>query len=609
MKKIVGTFMLIACTGILSAQYMIVGKDSISVDQFKKEYKYGLENSGIESTIKTTQNFLLFQQFAADKKADTLVSFREKMGRKLGELRSKYFFPASVVDPVLKEYVDDNQTEREIQVFIIEKRADDSINYLQLYNDVKSGKISMEEAIAKYSKLDPKPVYQKPGSVDYDMYTELKTLPNNSYTKFYDTPSYYGFAKVLNTRPTLGYIIFGTISFPKDEKAAALQQNIYKELKAGKKFEEVAKLYGTSENEKNNAGIVMGSPTLPNEVYALFKNKKVGYYTPEPLLYNDQYFIFSIFNIEPYVLNEKTKSFFRQELSNSLYADVLEDRMVAYLKADPTYKEFPAYQQVKKSFAAFSAAKDTDLLLQFKNEKATVADLKKMMGDKIAQASKFSPVVWTQAIDNLNRMILMRIYSKYFTQMPQVRQELNDYRKGLYADFIYSKYLVDELNSHPEWLTAYYNKNKSKYVVGERADGRVAVFSDPKLVKDITKQIKDPKNWENLKTKYSVRKEAQKEAAVTFETGEMSREADVFTQYNVPFQQGVHQTVIGAKTLVIAIDKILPPMQMTQQQATEELKDAVTEQKLNEIIAAQKAKTTITVQPEFLKDLEKNFKK
>jgi peptidyl-prolyl cis-trans isomerase SurA len=66
---------------------------------------------------------------------------------------------------------------------------------------------------------------------------------------------------------------------------------------------------------------------------------------------------------------------------------------------------------------------------------------------------------------------------------------------------------------------------------------------------------------------------------------------------------------MGDQSLVVAIDKILPPSQMTQEEAAEELKDAVNEKKLNEIIAEQKAKTKIVVQPEFLKDLEKNFKK
>ena len=132
MKKIGGIAMMLAfCTG-LSAQYMIVGKDSISVQQFKKENAYGLENAGVQSTITTTQNFYLFQQFAAEKKADTLTYFRERMSEKESELRTQHFFPAQVINPVLNEFVKDSQTEKEVQVFILEKSAGDTTNYQQV---------------------------------------------------------------------------------------------------------------------------------------------------------------------------------------------------------------------------------------------------------------------------------------------------------------------------------------------------------------------------------------------------------------------------------------------------------------------------------------------
>ena len=57
------------------SQYLIVGKDSISVDKFKTENKYGLENSGIENTVKTYVDFKLLQNFALEKRADTLGYF------------------------------------------------------------------------------------------------------------------------------------------------------------------------------------------------------------------------------------------------------------------------------------------------------------------------------------------------------------------------------------------------------------------------------------------------------------------------------------------------------------------------------------------------------
>jgi hypothetical protein len=609
MRKIFGVVMMMVLSGGLSAQYMIVGKDSISLAQFKKENVYGLENTGVQNTINTTQNFYLFQQFAADKKADTLTYFRERMSEKEAELRSQYFFPAQVVDPILNDYIKDNQTEKEVQVFIVEKTADDKNNYQQVYNDVKAGKITMEEAISEYTKGSPKAVFVKPGSLDNQMYAEIKTLPHNTLTKFFDMPSYLGFAKVINSRPSLGYMVFGTISFPKDANSDAVKGNIYKDLKDGKTFQEVAKLYGSNEHEKDNGGVIMGSPTLPNEVYELFKGKKAGYYTPEPILFGEKYFVFNIYNVEPYALTESNRAFFLREMNNSLYAEILQDKMTAYLKTDPSYKEFPAFQQVKKSFQNLMAAKDSEVLYQYQNEKVTAGFLKEMIGDKKDDAAKLAPAVWTDAIENINAQDVVKIYSKNFTNLKNINEELAATKKSLFADYIFSKYLNEEIAKHPEWMTEYYNQNKSKYMWDERAEGRVAITGDDKLTKEISKEIKDPKSWETLKAKFSGKLNDKKQVLVNFEKGEMSKEAEVFTKYKVPFKTGVHQTKMGDKSLIIAIDKILAPSQMTQEEAAEELKDAVNEKKLNEIIAVQKAKTKIVVEPEFLKDLEKNFKK
>ena len=66
---------------------------------------------------------------------------------------------------------------------------------------------------------------------------------------------------------------------------------------------------------------------------------------------------------------------------------------------------------------------------------------------------------------------------------------------------------------------------------------------------------------------------------------------------------------IDDRLLVIAIDGILPASPMTREEASEQLKDDVTEEILNKTITEQHAKTKITVEPSFLKELSKNFKK
>ena len=598
-----------ALGGKLSAQYMIIGKDSISLADFKKEYQYGLQNTGIEKTINTTQDFVLLQQFAQEKKADTTASFREKMSEKEDGLRTKYFYPTNVIDPVLNAYLKDNQTEKEVLIFMVQKSADDKNDYQQIYNAVKSGKMTMEEAITKYTKGSAKAVYIKPGSIDNGLYAELKVLPNNSYTKFVNNSGFVAFGKVLNSRPSLGYVIFGTISYPKDANSETMKSKIYTDLKAGKSFQEVAKLYGANDHEKQNGGVVMGSPTLPNDVYDLFKGKKEGYFTPEPLLFGENYFVFNIYNVEPYSLTDKNREFFLREMNSSLYTEILQDKMIAYLKADPSYKELPEFANVKKSFQNFNSAKENSVLYQYKNHKTTIGDLKKIIGDKKEEAEKLSPALWSDAISGVNTQDLLRFYSQDFTAQPAIKKELNEFKKGLYSDYIFSKYLTEEVVKHPEWTTDYYNKNKAKFLWGNRADGRVAIIADEKLNTEIETAIKDSKNWESLKAKYYGKLNDKKQILVHFEKGEMSEDADVFTKYKVPFKTGVHQTKMEERSLVIAIDKILPPTQMTIAEAADLLKDAVTEQKLQEIIAEQKAKTKIVVQPEFKNDLEKNFKK
>ena len=609
MKKIFAFVMLAGFSSVISAQYMIIGKDSISLADYKKEYQYGLQNSGIEKTLRSTEDFILLQQFAADKKADTTASFRERMMEKEADLREQYFYPKHVIDPVLNDYMKDSQTEKQVQIFMVAKSAGDNNNYQQIYSDVKAGKITMEDAISKYTKASPKPIFIKPGSVDNNLYAQLKSLPNNSFTPLQDLPGYYAFAKVLGSRPSLGYVVFGTISFPKDANSETVKTKIYNDLKAGKSFQEVAKLYGANDHEKNNGGVVMGSPTLPDEVYELFKGKKAGYYTPEPLLFGENYFVFNIYNMEPYILTDKNRDFFLRDMNGSLYNENLQDKMLAYLKSDPTYKEFPAFQNVKKSYQAFNAAKDDTVLYQYKKDKTTVGDLKKLIGDKKADAEKLTPALWGEALAGVNAQDLMRFYAADFTNQKHIKKQLDEFRKGLYSDYIFSKYLNEEITKHPEWLTDHYNKNKSKYMWGNRADGRVAIIADEKLTKEIEKEIKNPKNWESLKSKYYGKLNDKKQILVNFEKGEMSEDADVFTKYKVPFKTGVHQTKMEERTLVIAIDQILPPSQMTQEEAAELLKDAVNEERLKAVIAEQKAKTKIVIEPEFRKDLEKNFKK
>lgn len=609
MKKI-SSLLLLAAANLAFSQYMIVGKDSVSLQDFKKDNLYGLQNAGIEKTLKNTQDFLLLQQLAAEKKADTMMAFQQKVGQKLGQLREEKFFPPQMMDVVVQDYVNANKTERNLLIFTVEKTADDKTDYQKVYNDVVSGKLSMENAIKTYVKKDVQPFYLKPGVMPTEVYDEVMKLQPGQYSKLYNMTGAATFIKVVSTRPSLGYLVFGTLSYPKDANSETRKNEILAAFKEGKKFHEVAKLYGSNDNEKNNGGAVMGSPTLPDDVYNALKTKKAGEHTTEPILIADNYFFFNMYQLTPYELNEKTKSLFKREMMESTYRQKLEELLAESLKKSGSYKENPNFSTIKKSYAALNSFKDDRALLyQYNKHSLTIGDLKKQLAEQYKDLDKISAKDWADLMDMRRDMFVISSYSKDFEFIPEIKKELDSQRRMGYSEYIFTEYLKKEIEKNPQWITDYYNKNKSKYMWEERAQARVAIIADDKLTTEVKKLIKDEKNWEILKKKYDGQLNSKNQVLVHFEEGKMSNTAEVFVKNNVPFAKGVHTTKLGDRTVVIAVDALIPQTQMTEKEAYDMLFDAVSDEFLQQTIAQQRAKTKIVVEPAFIKDLEANFKK
>lgn len=607
-KNLILPFAMLAAQA-LSAQIMVVGKDTVTLEKFKKDNEYGLKSIGIEKTLKNTQDFLLLQQFAAEKKADTITAYRTRLAQREVELREKYFFPQNLVDDVLRNYIADSQTERNIQIFMVQKTADDNNDYQKIYSEVKSGKMTMEDAISKFTKNLATPFYIKPGILDADIYGEIVKLSAGGYTPLINNSAYVIFAKYLGSRPSLGYMVFGTLAYPNNAAAEGLKNKIYADLKSGKSFPEVTKLYGTTENEKNNGGAVMGSPILPDEVYKALEGKGKGFIS-QPVLMGDKYYIFNIYELEPYQLTEKNKDFFKKEMMSSVYGREVADRMLTQLKNDPKFKIFTDFKNIKKSYQDFSNFKNEKApLYQFGNQLKNFGDFRKELLEAVKEPAKIPAAQWPAVLDMKLNQDVMNFYSDDFDNQEKIKSDLDATRKNIYSEYLYSEYFRKEIDAHPEWLQNYYNEHKDKFLQHARAKGRVAILVDGSLEKDVEAQMADPKKWEVLKKKYYGKMNSKGEILVHFQEGEMDADADIFKKYNVPFQKGQTATKMKERTVLVAIDDLLPPSQMTLDEAKDLLKDAVTEQKIQETIARQRAKTKITVDPAFLNDLEKNFKK
>ena len=592
------------------AQSMIVGDTKISVQDFKKDNQYGLENIGIEKSIENVQNFILLQQLAKENKADTLTIFKERYLGTLSELREKHFFPEHLENDFLKRYINDNKVERKILFFAAEKTEGDKTDFNKIYQEVKSGKLSMLDAIKKYTKVtNPQPIYLKPGIIDSNIYNDLLGNKPGDVSKLVDTSEYAAFAQLVETRPSLGYIVFGTLSYPNNGDADKKKSDIYAALASGKQFHEVTAEFGTTENEKNNGGMVTGSPSLPEEIYQALKGQKVGYYT-QPILIDNQYYIFNIYQITPYELTKENEDFFMNEMKNSAYSIDLQMALIKSIQKSPDFRLAKENTLLSISFADFNNFKNQDLaVVQYGAHLLKYSDLKEDIQKTFKDIEKVDNATWKNIFESKIDQFALNAYSDDFEKQPKIALELENLKKNLYSEYIFSSYLKSQVENNPQLATDYFNKNKSKFMWGERAKGRVAILLDDQMKSEIQSQIKNIKNWEALKTKYYGKLNDKNQILVHFEEGNMSKDAEVFTEYKVPFKKGVSTSKMGERTLVIAIDELLPPTQMTQEEAGESLKDAVTEEVLNKTISDQRKKTKIIVEPGFISELEKNFKK
>lgn len=611
MKKIFFPLLLAFASQNAFSQYLIVGKDSISVKDYIRDNKYGLEQTGPEKSVNATVEFMLLQQLAREKKADTLNFFVNSFNQKLSEVREQKFYPKTIIDPMIQDFVKSNKTEIQILLFIKEKKSDDKTDYKALYNEVKAGKMKMEDFLAKNGSPEAgKAFYVKPGMLDYELYQQVKNIPVNSYTPFIDKPNVVAFAKVVNTRPSLGYMVFGVLTIPKDNNYEATKAKIYKELESGKKFQTVVKEFGATDDEKNSGGAVMGSPILPDEVYSALKGQKKDYYTKEPILFNDKYFIFNIYNLEPYELTDENRRFFQKEMLATSYGEEATSKLVSWLKTQQKFSETNDFTEIKRSYQNFLNPKNPKaVLFSYGKNSVTYEDLKKAIESQYKNLELIPTSQWSDLLNYQADQYIIGVYAKNFQDLPDVKPELDELRKNLYSEYIFSEYLKDEVKNNPQLYTEYYNENKAKFVWEKRAESRAVVISDPKLVKEIEKEVKDPKKWEALKEKYKNQVNDKNQVRVHFEQGKIQETADIFKKHNVPFKKGVFLTKIGDRDVIVAIDDLLPEQQMTLEEAKDDMTDAVTERLLQKTIVNQRAKTRVEIQPAFMAELNKNFKK
>ena len=276
---------------------------SVSSGEFKRQFLKNLDLTTATITEKDLDEYLdLYVKFklklkdAYDNGVDTTNAYKQEMAMYRQQLAANYLIDKEVTESLLKEAharMQNNIKAAHILVmFPANYTEKDTLNaFLKLnaiLKDIKSGKISFEDAAKKYS--DDKGTSENGGNLGfftalqlvYPFETAAYSTPIGSITNVFRTTFGYHIVKVLDIKKNEGemnvsnlLIRKGDIGKLTDDEAKKKVFDIYNSIKSGEEtFEEMVRKHSEDFNTKYRAGS-MGKLNLAANVGDLEKQDMV----------------------------------------------------------------------------------------------------------------------------------------------------------------------------------------------------------------------------------------------------------------------------------------------------------------------------------------------
>jgi hypothetical protein len=594
---IFGLMMLASAT---QAQHISVGDTKVSAQQFIKDHAYGLEKIGADKTIQNYVDFTLLQKMAIKKGSDTTQMFVKKTAEVENGIRQKNFMSADLLKKYTQKFAKDSQTEVKYFIFFKKLEAGDKTDYNKVYKEVTSGKMTMAQATEQYKSDVKEAQYIKAGVMDEEIESDLMHAPKNTFSKYISDGKFVLFAQKIDQRPSLGFMIFGSISYPNDEKAAEQKAAIYKALDEKKNFKKVAEEFGSTPQEKESANASRNSPILPDAVYEAFKTIKKGEFT-QPILLNDKYHVFYMF--DQLAIDEKAENqqFYSQAIARTSYQHRLMNEYAAQLKA----KGFATTPDYKKALqlAQFKLMKPNTVLYTYQDFKQTVEGINKSLTEQKAKLEDFSPATWAKFLEKNQNGDVLKTYNQNMVKLPAYQEEVQSAQRNVRAEYVYSNVIKQAVRDDQEAMKKYYEDNKAtKYKKDDFFKIRLIAAKNEsdlaEIKKDLNKNL-NKANWEALKTQYKDQKDDKKQDKVSFEEGNVEENSTFFSRNQLKNTVGIQEGKLGEKSIILSIDELLKNQILTFDEAKQRLEDDLADIKLDQFLDEEKKHTKITIEPEF----------
>lgn len=509
-----------------------IGNDNISKSEFERVFKKNnskdstYDKKAVNDYMQLYINYKLKVREALELGMDTAKSFIDELAGYRKQLAQPYLVDKEVSDQLLHEAYDRLKTDiRASHILIMCDNNALPEDTLKAYNKAMKVRAELNKgadfAVTAKKYSEDKSVKDNGGDLGY--FTALQMvypfesaaykLKKNEVSMPVRTRFGYHLIKVTDIRPSHGdvkveHIMIKAGANVKGEdsiKAAQKINEIYGKLKAGEKFEDLARQYSEDQTSAKNGGTlpVFGTGKMvPEFESAAFSLKYPGDYT-EPVKTAYGWHIIKLLDTHPLGRYEEMQQDIKSRVQKDSRSEVSRTSLISRVKAKYNFSENPKakadfMKTIDSTLAVgkWSADRASALnatMFTLGNKSYSQQDFAKYVNDHQVKREASTPALTLANnfyADWVNESAVAYEESKLDSLYPDFRNLMQEYRDGILLFELTDKKVWSKAVKDTTGLRDFYEKNKTNYMWPDRLDASIYTCASTDISKEVRKLMK-----------------------------------------------------------------------------------------------------------------------
>jgi peptidyl-prolyl cis-trans isomerase SurA len=541
MKKLL---LLISFLFFLSSVYcqaiFTYGKNTVSKDEFLRAYNKNKTDDGnkeqaMRDYLDLYIKFKLKVQAAKDMHLDTLPSLKSDLQNFRSQVEENYLKDEKEVNALVNEAYNRSRKDIHVQHFYVSlndkmEPADTLKLYKAInetYDELKKGGTDYAEIVSEI-KEEIAPVHGNDMGfitvfiLPYEFENIVYSLKPGEVSKPYRSKKGWHIFKNEEERPAVGkmkaaQILFavpaGNISMR--DHAKQLADSVYKALKSGADFGEMAKAYSNDRTTYMNGGIMPEFGVAKYDggfervVFSLKNDSDIS----EPFQTEFGYHIVKRISRLPIPENKNDQAYMdnlRQEVMNDKRSEIAKEKFVREILAKTAYKKNTSVNEkdlwkITDTFAIsnrkISSGKvnENTILFSFDNAKIKAGDWMQYVRNVKSTYAAHAEQAYPDLLKNYVSIVALENYKDRLQNFNKdFRNQLQEFKDGNMLFEVMERKVWSKASNDSAGLRHYYDDHKTNYKWDASADAILFSCANATIAKNAIEELNKGKAWKDI---------------------------------------------------------------------------------------------------------------